>query len=52
MNATTHTAPQLRKTLLALGSIVLLAAAGPVYAAAADTAQPSAACQGGNNCGA
>lgn len=34
MNSNTLNAPQLRKTLAALASVVLLAAAGPVYSAA------------------
>ncbi len=34
MNAKTLDAPHLRKTLVALASIVLLAATGPVYSAA------------------
>jgi hypothetical protein len=50
MNAQTLHAPQLRKTLVALVSIALLAAAGPVSSAArADEAR--LACQPGGSCG-
>ena len=49
MNTHTHHVPQLRKTLAALVSILLLAAAGPVYSAAGSD-ELQLACQS-NHCG-
>ena len=51
MNANKLNAPQLRKTLVALASIVLLAAAGPVYSAAAGSDDVQLACQTAPACG-
>ena len=51
MNAQTLHAPQLRKTLVALVSIALLAAAGPVYAAAVGYDETRLACQNQSGCG-
>jgi hypothetical protein len=50
MNAKLN-APQLRKTLVALASVVLLAAAGPVYSAAAGSDEVHLACQTAPACG-
>jgi hypothetical protein len=50
MNINTHNAPQLKKTLVALVSVLLLAAAGPVYSAAG-TDELQLACQGSTSCG-
>jgi len=49
MNTTTVNAKQLRKTLVALVSVVLLTAAAPVYSAAASEGN-TVACQSGH-CG-
>jgi len=49
MNTTTHNAKQLRRTLVALVSVALLTAAGPVYSAAGSD-EVRVACQG-NSCG-
>ncbi len=49
MNTTTYNAKQLRKTLVALVSVALLTAAGPVYSAAASEGS-TIACQSGH-CG-
>jgi hypothetical protein len=51
MNAKTLNAPQLRKTLVALASVVLLAAAGPVYSTAAGSDELRLACQNLPSCG-
>jgi hypothetical protein len=51
MNAKTLNAPQLRKTLVALASVVLLAASGPVYSAAAGSDEQHLACQTAPSCG-
>jgi hypothetical protein len=51
MNAKTLNAPQLRKTLVALASVVLLAAAGPVYSTAAGSDEARVACQTAPACG-
>ena len=51
MNARTLNAPQLRKMLVALASVVLLAAAGPVYSAAAGSDEIRLACQNQPACG-
>lgn len=50
MNINTHNAPQLNKTLAALVSILLLAAAGPVYSAVGSD-ELQLACQGTTSCG-
>ena len=50
MNARTLNAPQLRKTLVALASVVLLAAAGPVYSAAGSD-ETKLACNAPPACG-
>ena len=50
MNIDTHDAPQLKKTLVALVSILLLAAAGPVYSATGSD-ELQLACQGTTSCG-
>jgi hypothetical protein len=52
MNTNTKTlhAPQLRKALVALVSVALLAAAGPVYSAAGSD-EVRLACQSSSNCG-
>ena len=49
MNTTTDNAKQLRKTLVALVSVALLTAGGPVYSAAASEGN-SVACQS-SHCG-
>lgn len=46
MNTKTYHAQQLRKTLVALVSVALLTAAGPVYSAAAPE-ENTVACQSG-----
>jgi hypothetical protein len=51
MNSKTLNAPQLRKMLVALASFVLLAAAGPVYSAAAGSEELQLACQPSPACG-
>ena len=51
MNAKTLNAPQLRKMLVALASVVLLAAAGPVYSAAAGSDGQHLACNAPPACG-
>jgi hypothetical protein len=50
MNTTTDNAKQLRKTLVALVSVALLTAAGPVYSAAGSE-EVRVACQGSTSCG-
>jgi hypothetical protein len=50
MNAKTLNAPQLRTTLVALASVVLLAAAGPVYSTAGSD-ELRLACQNLPSCG-
>lgn len=50
MNINTHNAPQLKKTLVALVSVLLLAAAGPVYSAAGSD-EMQLACQASTSCG-
>ena len=49
MNAKTLNAPQFRKMLVALATVVLLAAAGPVYSAGSD--EMRLACQNQPACG-
>ena len=51
MNAKTLNAPQLRKTLLAVATVVVLAAAGPVYSAAAGSDDVRLACSTTPACG-
>jgi hypothetical protein len=51
MNSKTLNAPQLRKMLVALASVVLLAAAGPVYSAAAGSDEIRIACNTAPACG-
>ena len=51
MNAKTLNAPQFRKMLVALASVVLLAASGPVYSAAAGSNEARVACQNLPSCG-
>ena len=51
MNAKTLGAPQLRKMLVALASVVLLAAAGPVYSTAAGPGEVRLSCQNLPSCG-
>lgn len=51
MNARTFNAPQLRKMLVALASVALVAAAGPVYSAAAGSDDVRLACNAPPACG-
>ena len=51
MNASTRNTSQLRKALVALTAVVLLGAAGPVYSAAAGSAEQRLACQNLPSCG-
>jgi hypothetical protein len=51
MNARTINAQQLRKTLVALASVVLLAASGPIYSAAAGSDDVRLACNAPPACG-
>jgi hypothetical protein len=51
MNAKTLNAPQLRKMLVALASVVLLAASGLVYSAAAGSGDVQLACNAPPACG-
>ena len=50
MKTNTHNAPQLRNILVALVSIAVLAAAGPVYSAASSD-ELRLACQNSPACG-
>lgn len=50
MNTTTYNAKQLRKTLVALVSVALLTATGPVYSAAGSE-EVRVACQSSSSCG-